>query len=149
MIRLGDILKEIGDSTVAPYKWEFYGDDDNDIRYYGFYTEHYPYSVRIFQDENQIEIEFSVPDEKDPNIEKWNIETNKGNVYKIMSTVLDIVKADLQKHPEVDTLEFAAVKKQGQSDNNSRSDLYLKYIKHQYPNAQVEKYGDAVLVKIK
>jgi hypothetical protein len=156
MIKLTDILLEIGDSSIKPYSFEFYGDDDDEIRYYGFDTKNYPYSVKITQHldnsgdlGNEIDIEFYVPDEEDPDLDRWNIETNKGDMFKIMATVAAIVKEDTQKHPEIDTLSFTPVKKQGKSDNNARSNLYLRYVKHEYPNATVERHGNEIVVKLK
>ena len=87
MIKLIDILKEIGDSSSQPFPFEFYGSPYDEERYYGFDTNHYPYSVHISHDEdtnNEIGISFFVPDEEDPEIDRYNIETNKGDLFRIM-----------------------------------------------------------------
>jgi hypothetical protein len=55
-----------------------------------------------------------------------------------MATVTAIVKKDLENHPEIDTLEFSAAKKEHEVENISRLNLYLKYIKHYFPNAKIE-----------
>jgi hypothetical protein len=150
MIKLLDILKEIGDASSQPYKFEFYGSPYDEERYYGFETSHYPYSVHITNyEDNEIEISFFVPNEKDPDQERYDIETNRGDLFKIMATVVAIVKQDLKTHPEVDTLIFTPVKKQGAIDNSSRANLYLRYVKHSYPGAKVESNGDEIIVKIK
>lgn len=151
MIKLIDILKEIGDASSQPYHFDFYGNNDDYDRYYGFETESYPYSVHIIQDEesnNEIGISFFIPDEDDPNIDSY-VETNKDSLFKIMATVVAIVKQDLKNHPEVDTLVFSPVQKQKEIDTNTRSNLYLRYIKYAYPNATVKNVGKDVVVKIK
>jgi hypothetical protein len=56
-----------------------------------------------------------------------------------MSTISAIIKKDIQDNPEVDTLIFAPSKKTGETNNISRLNLYLKYIKNEYPNAIITK----------
>ena len=70
-------------------------------------------------------------------------------MFRIMATVVAIVKQDLKTHPEVDTLIFQPVKKQGAIDNRHRTDLYLSYIKHSWPGTKIEKKGDVITAKIK
>jgi hypothetical protein len=66
-----------------------------------------------------------------------------------MATVVAIVKQDLKNHPEVDTLSFTPARKQGEVNTNARANLYLRYIKHSFPNATAEKIGSDIVVKIK
>lgn len=149
MIRLKSLLKEIGEATAQAFPFEFYGSPYDEDRYYGFETNHYPYSVHINNyEDNEIGISFFVPNEEDPNQDRYDIETNKGDMFKIMATVIAIVKQDLKTHPNVDTLVFEPVKKQGAVDNSSRANLYLRYVKHSYPNAKVETNGDEIVVKL-
>ena len=142
--RKGDIwkgLKEIGDSSSQPYSFDYYGESGFE-RIYGFNTEKYPYTVEITPDDenpNEINIRFYIPDENDPDIEDDNIVTNEGNLFKVMSTISAIIKKDIQDNPEVDTLIFAPSKKTGETNNISRLNLYLKYIKNEYPNAIITK----------
>jgi len=95
MIKLLDILKEIGDSSSQPYKFAFYGNYSG-LRVYGFDTENYPYTVELGgvtdeEEPNEIGVRFYVPDEKDPDIERDDIVTNKGELFKVMSKVTAIV----------------------------------------------------------
>jgi hypothetical protein len=134
-------LKEIGDSSSKPYPFESYSDSDWE-RLYGFNTENYNYTVEILSDDdapNEVSVRFYVPDENDPDIENDTIVTNEGNLFRIMATISAIIKKDLQKHPEVDTLIFAPSKKAGETNNISRLNLYLKYIKKEFPNAIITK----------
>ena len=152
MIKLLDILKEIGDASSQPYPFSFYG-DYGDVRTYGFDTEHYPYSVELSYDEyepNEISIRFYVPDEEDPELERDSVVTNTGELFKVMATVTAIIKKDLKSHPEIDTITFTPAKKEGETTNISRLNLYMRYIKNAYPNATIT-VGDrsSVIVKFK
>ena len=126
MIKLLDILNEIGDSSSQPYSFDYYGESDWG-RIYGFDTEKYPYTVEISPEDetpNEVNVRFYVPDENDPDIEDHTIVTNEGNLFRIMATITSIIKKDLQKYPEVNTLIFAPSKKQGETNNiekNSKS----------------------------
>lgn len=156
MIRLRDILKEIGDASSQPYPFSFYG-DYADMRIYGFDTESYPYTVELqytdldLYDEditNVLGVRFYVSDEKDPDIERDDIVTNKGELFKVMATVTAIIKKDLQDHPEIDTITFTPAKKEGETTNISRLNLYTRYIKNAFPNATITS-GDRGSVEVK
>jgi len=141
MIKLIDILKEIGDASSQPYSFDFYGNYSN-TRIYGFDTENYPYTVELGnvtdeEEPNEIGVRFYVPDEKDPDIERDNIVTNKGELFKVMATITAIIKKDLKNHPEIDSITFNPAKKEGETTNISRLNLYTQYIKNAYPNATI------------
>jgi hypothetical protein len=152
MIKLLDILKEIGDSSSQPYKFAFYGNYSG-LRVYGFDTENYPYTVELGgvtdeEEPNEIGVRFYVPDEKDPDIERDDIVTNKGELFKVMATVTAIVKKDLKNHPEINSITFTPAKKEGETTNISRLNLYTQYIKNAYPNATITS-GDRGNIKVK
>jgi hypothetical protein len=145
MIKLIDILKEIGDASSQPYSFDFYADDGN-MRIYGFDTENYPYTVELqyddldFYDEdttNVLGVRFYVSDEDEPDLERDDIVTNKGELFRVMATVTSIVKKDLSNHPEIDTITFTPAKKEGETTNISRLNLYTRYIKNAFPNATI------------
>jgi hypothetical protein len=142
--RRGDIwkdLKEVGDSSAQPYSFDYYGESDWG-RIYGFNTEKYPYTVEILPDDenpNRVSIRFYISNEDDPDIEDDSIVTNEGNLFRVMATVSSIIKKDLRDNPEVDTLTFAPSKKTGETTNISRLNLYLKYIKKEFPNVIITK----------
>ena len=149
MIRLKDILKEIGDASSQPFPFSFYGDYEN-MRMYGFETEYYPYSVELQYTDldnydeditNVLGVRFYVQDDEDPDIERDDIVTNKGELFKVMATVTAIIKKDLQDHPEIDTITFTPAKKEGETTNVSRLNLYMRYIKNAFPNATITAGG--------
>jgi hypothetical protein len=149
--QLAGIIKEIGDASSEPYYSEFIS-DFGDVRNYGFYSKDYPYTVELTQSEeapNELYIRFFVPDENDPDIERDDIVTDKGEVFKIMSSVKSSIDKDLKKHPEIDTLIFTPAEKSGKTNDQSRKNLYLRYINSAYPNAEIKQDGKTLYVKIK
>lgn len=145
MIKLTDILKEIGDASSQSYSFDYYGDFGH-ARIYGFDTENYPYTVELQYEDldnydgdsnNILGVRFYIPDEEDPDIERDNIAVNKGELFRVMATVTAIIKKDLKDHPEVDTITFTPAKKEGETVNISRLNLYTRYIKNAYPNATI------------
>lgn len=133
-------LSEIGDASAKTYKFDLYSDSEEE-RIYGFYTENFLYSVELTTDEdtpNALQIQFYTIDEEDSDIQDYGKVTNSGEMYRVMATVAAIVKKDLKNHPEINTLEFSAAKKTHEVENISRLNLYLKYIKHYFPNAKIE-----------
>ena len=157
MLRLIDLLTEIGDASSRPYSFDFYGDYEN-MRVYGFDTENYPYTVELqygdldSYDEdttNILGVRFYIPDEEDPDIERDDIVANKGELFRIMATITAIVKKDLADHPEIDTITFTPAKKKGETINVSRLNLYTKYIKNAYPNSTITPVGGKGGVEVK
>ena len=135
-----EFLNEIGDSSSKGYKFDFYGGDD--MRTYGFETPNCLYTVELEpsdESENVLNISFYVVDENDPDIQRDDIVTNKGELFKVMATVMNIVKKDLDDHPETDTLTFVPSKKEGETTNISRLNLYSKYIKNDFPKSTITK----------
>jgi hypothetical protein len=158
MIKLIDILKEIGDASSQPYSFDFYSDYDG-MRIYGFDTESYPYTVELqyadldnYDEDatNILGVRFYVADEDDPDMELDDIVTNRGELFRVMATVTAIIKKDLQDHPEIDTITFTPAKKEGETTNVSRLNLYTRYIKNAFPNATITARGRGrVEVKLK
>lgn len=158
MIKLKDLLKEVGDASSQPYSFDFYGNYD-DMRIYGFDTENYPYTVELryadldnYDEDttNILGVRFYVADEDAPDIELDYVVTNKGELFRVMATVTAIIKKDLQDHPEIDTITFTPAKKEGETTNVSRLNLYTRYIKNAFPNASITSGNrGSVEVKIK
>ena len=61
--------------------------------------------------------------------------TNKGEMYRVMATVADIVKKELKERPQIKTIAFEPTG-DDESDNR-RLHLYLRLIKKYKPNAKV------------
>ena len=149
MIKLTNILKEIineiGDGGSKPYKYKLTRTESNPdfgdyFRLYEFVTDlgtHYEVTFEIEEDYSKDEpwefmnIEFGV-DEKDGGGVSYKVETNKGEVFRVMATIVDITKKILKERKNIKTLTFSGTKKD--EDDNRRNNLYMAYIKKHIPN---------------
>ena len=160
MIRLKDILFEVGEGTAKPYKYKLTRtESDPDFgdyfRLYEFVTDlgtHYEVTFEIEEDFSKDEpwefmnIEFGV-DEKDGGGVSHNIETNKGELFRVMATIVDITKKILKERENIKTLTFSGSKKY--EDDNRRNNLYMAYIRKNIPNVKnIEIDGSEIRVDI-
>ena len=160
MIKLKNILLEIGDGGSKPYKYKLTRtESDPDFgdyfRLYEFVTDlgtHYEVMFEIEEDYSKDEpwefmnIEFGV-DEKDGGGVSYKVETNKGEVFRVMATIVDITKSILKERKNIKQLTFSGAKKS--EDDNRRNNLYMAYIKKHIPNVKnVEVDGSEVKVDI-
>lgn len=160
MIKLIDILNEIGDSSnIKPYYYENIIDDESE-RKYNFETDTVPptwYEVTIqeiepknpFSDEPiRANITFGVTDEEGHI--HFNSETGKGELYRVMATIAEIVKSDIKANPYIKVLSFDPAKRKDKDiGKNIRGELYARYIKHAFPQATISVEDGSVLAKIK
>ena len=144
---LQEVMTEIGESPTKPYEWEQVIFDE-DHRVYNFNTSQDPtkpelgtnYEVTLNEMEPE---EWDLPDEENgPSLavqfgvtdEEGNLSTktmtNKGEIYRVLSTIADIVKSDLESHKYIKTIEFVPSQRLGKDTDNSnaRSRVYLQYI---------------------
>ena len=160
MIKLKNILLEIGEGTAKPYKYKLTRtESDPDFgdyfRLYEFVTDlgtHYEVMFEIEEDYSKDEpwefmnIEFGV-DEKDGGGVSYKVETNRGEVFRVMATIVDITKSILKERKNIKQLTFSGSKKD--EDDNRRNNLYMAYIKKHVPNIKnVEVDGSEIKVDI-
>ena len=161
MIKLIDILNEIGDSSAQKYPWTFKIERENDgITYfeYEFKTATTPYSVILTEeklnavnDVYEMMIAFgvgrsigkqiiqkattSVGGKPSSSGVDFNQVVNKGEIFRVMATVIDIVEDAIvrseKKGKPVAVLSFRPTKKETSSGyklTNQRAQLYKAYI---------------------
>ena len=146
MIKLTSILKEIineiGDGGSKPYNYRLTRKDDDSFMLYEFVTDlgtHYEVTFEIEEDFSKDEewetmnIEFGV-DEKDGGGVSYKVETNKGEVFRVMATIVDITKKILKERKNIKTLTFTGSKED--DDDNRRNNLYMAYIRKHIPNVK-------------
>lgn len=158
-----EIVTEIGDSSIKPYKWE---EVDRETRFiYVRFT-----TAKGTEYEVDLEsIEYPDPNDDDMNVDAMGIEfmaktkgsdgysskitTNEGDIFKVMSTVADIIKKYLKKRifKDVEYLIYSPSKKPDQgSSKNQRDMVYRKFIAHEFPSADITAESNGVIVaKIK
>ena len=154
------LLVEIGDGGSKPYNYTLAREDvDEDFgfyfRLYEFVTDlgtHYEVSFEIEEDFSKDEpwefmnIEFGV-DEKDGGGVSYKVETNKGEVFRVMATIVDITKNILKERRRIKTLTFSSSKKD--EDDQRRNNLYMAYIRKHVPNVKnIEIDGSEIRVDI-
>ena len=141
MIKLMDILKEIGDATSAV---SYIHTDSGKSKYetvekYEFEIGEDTYVVTMFVSEvdttlpskegykkgsTGLQIMFGLKTDKYQGGD--TARTNKGVQYKIMSTVTKILKDYIAKHPELVEISYEPVKKS--IDDQAREKLYQIYV---------------------
>ena len=148
MIKLRDILKEIGEGSSKPYKYKFDSQDGNDIMY-TFTTEEsktdYEVDLFMYTQEtyaqqygvaNADKIKFPAMDISFRQAGgDYDEETNTNEQYRIMATVVAISKEMLSKQPKITTLLYAPTK--ADKDDMRRANLYKAYIQKQLPGSTV------------
>ncbi|MBL7902876.1 MAG: hypothetical protein JNK73_12845 [Bacteroidia bacterium] len=64
------------------------------------------------------------------------VATNRGEVYQVMNTIVEIVKNYMSEHPKVNVYEFTAVGREGETENaeNARMSLYKRFLPRIFDN---------------
>ncbi|HQQ93958.1 MAG TPA: hypothetical protein PLQ93_05350 [Bacteroidia bacterium] len=65
------------------------------------------------------------------------VATNRGEVYQVMNTIVEIVKNYMKEHPKVNVYEFTAVGRDGEDENaeNARMSLYKRFLPRIFDNS--------------
>jgi hypothetical protein len=158
-----EVVTEIGDSSVKPYKFQEV-DQEGRFVYIRFTTDKgTEYEVDLES------MEYPDPDDEDMNVDAMGIEfmakrkgeqgysskvtTNEGEIFKVMSTVSDIIKKYLKKRifSDVEYLIYSPSKKLDQdTPKNQRDMLYRKFITHNFSGAKfITDENDWIVAKIK
>jgi hypothetical protein len=127
MIKLKKILTELGEG-VPPYQWTGPKEQSGNVNYYFTTEDNDLYRVTFTGTEgNDWRLDFGVKESK-PDNEYYNsgAVTNKGRQYKVISTVMDIMKDFIESYP-ANVISFSGADKEG-SKTNQREELYKKYI---------------------
>jgi len=120
-------IKEIFDKPVDAYPFNESGDG-----IYMFESDSgNQYVVYIdVASENRISIDFGIADETG---DVDYPETNVGELYKVMSTIIAVAKNYISQHPEIEIISWSSVAKRGQKKigDTQRDKLYKLVIKKQ------------------
>ena len=144
-----EVVQEVGEGSIKPYKFEEV-DQEGRFVYVRFTTDKgTEYEVDLES------MEYPDPDDEDMNVAAMGIEflakqkgkdgysskitTNEGDLFKVMSTVSDIIKKYLKKRifSDVEYLIYTPSKKPDQvSSKNQRDMLYRKFITYNFSGAK-------------
>ena len=119
MIKLVDILKEIGDANSQPYEYSYDGSN-----YKAYFTTEYntQYKVSFKIVDGRMLIAFGViydSDYDDDDDLDYEVITNKGNIYRVMSTVMSIINRAISEF-NPNEIKF--------DSNDRKIKLYKNYI---------------------
>ena len=66
------------------------------------------------------------------------VETNKGEVYRVMATLVKVIRMFIREHPKVMIYEFTGTAKEGEPDEgvNARINLYKRYLPVIFPHEE-------------
>jgi hypothetical protein len=153
MIRLKKLLKEIGEATGPKYKWkkEISGDLNKlkGKQGYSFVTDSgLEYWVALKNKKKFIDVDFEADESYDV--------TNRGEMFSVMATIVDIVKSALEglntgsdsNNSDVLGIKYAPFQKGGDM-GAKRNNLYIAYIKKAIPNTEIIHAGGYTFVKFK
>lgn len=156
---LEQVISEVGEATAKPYYYEI-AIDDEDNRVYNFETDsntYYEVDLKEIEPENplsadegiRLNINFGITDEE--GTKDMKTLSNKGELYRVMATVVAAVKEDLANHKYIKTLEFEPSKRVGKDDaSNARETLYKRYVQKAFPQSTTSTQQDGkVIVKLK
>ena len=146
-----ETLNEVGEASTTPYKWEEeYTDDITTV--VRFETESgLEYNVELERDVYEgipiLEVEF-VAGMMDPDtggtMSSKTI-TNKGELFRVMSTIVDIIK-HFVKNTEAQGVTYSPSKKGDETiSTNQRNTLYKTFLKKQVPGVKFEEDSDYVV----
>lgn len=150
MIRLIDLLKEVGEGTSQTYKWKELSSDEWST-YVTFTTEsetEYQVELEYFQssfsfakDLPGFGLEFRAKLKGEDEFSN-TVVTNKGEVYKVMATITNIVQHYLKDNK---IITYSPEKKSGEEFGKQRDNLYKAFISKKVPNAEFKQYGEMII----
>jgi hypothetical protein len=149
-------VNEVGEANLKPYKWKEV-DADGYWVYTRFVTDsETEYDVDLkstnYIDDNlknlrTIEVEFSakLKDDWGPSAK---IVVNKGELYRVMATVADIVKKYIKKSKAQAIIYSPSKKSNEENFGVQRDNLYKAFISKAFPGAKFEKIGNLILATL-
>jgi hypothetical protein len=145
-------ITEVGEANLKPYKWQ-----ELDMNGYVVFTRF------VTDSETQYDINLETtpyyPEDSTSSIKALNVEfiakpkgaegssakivVNKGELYRVMATITDIIKKYIKKL-KVKAILYSPSKKQGEDFGTQRDQLYKAFIKKAIPGVKFEKKRDIV-----
>jgi hypothetical protein len=146
------LVFEVGEANLKPYKWKEV-DVDGWVTYVEFTTESeteysvdiatVPYFDNDLNNYKALEIEF-LAKPKDAQGSSAKIIVNKGELYRVMATITDIVKYYAKKF-KAKAISYSPSKKSDEEDFGSQRDnLYRVFISKAIPGVRFEKNSNFI-----
>jgi hypothetical protein len=150
MIKLVNLLKEVGEGTSQTYKWEEVSSDNwfTFVRFtteseteYEVELEYFESSFSFAKDLPGFNLAFSAKLKGEYEFSN-TVVTNKGEVYKVMATIVDIVQYYLKDNK---IITYTPEKKSGEEFGKKRDNLYKAFITKKFPNAEFKQVGEMII----
>ena len=143
-----ELISEIGDAGAKPYKWRRL--DRRYDTYYIFTTDsglEYQVMTELGSgDTLTVEYGVEVITKQGNKSIDYELVTNKGELFRIMATVVDIVQEFMKKNPEVKYIEFEGSK--NEAGDQRRNKLYMQYIKKHLKPKSIEDDGTLITIEL-
>jgi len=149
-------INEVGEANLKPYKWEEV-DREGYYVYTRFTTDsETQYDVDLkstnyidddLKNLRTIEIEFSAK-LKGAEGGSAKIVVNKGELYRVMTTVADIVKKYIKKSKAQAIIYSPSKKSNEENFGVQRDNLYRAFISKAFPGTKFEKIGNLILATL-
>jgi hypothetical protein len=150
MIKLVNLLKEVGEGTSQTYKWKEVSSDNwfTFVRFtteseteYEVELEYFESSFSFAKDLPGFNLAFSAKLKGEYEFSN-TVVTNKGEVYKVMATIVDIVQHYLKDNK---IITYTPEKKSGEEFGKKRDSLYKAFITKKFPNAEFKQVGEMIV----
>jgi hypothetical protein len=150
-------INEVGEANLEPYKWTEV-DSSGRVTSIEFTT---PSETKYEVDLTHIEIDD--PEDEDMSMEAIDIEflakpkgaegssskivVNKGELYRVMSTITNIIKHYLRQYRgDIKAILYSPSKKSSEEDfSNQRDNLYKAFILKVFPDAKIKQQGENII----
>jgi hypothetical protein len=150
------IIKEVGEANLKPYKWEEV-DMNGWVTFIEFTTESgteykvdlatVPYFDNDLNNLKALEVEFSAKP-KGAERSSAKIVVNKGELYKVMSTITAIIKHYIKKFKAKAVMYSPSKKSDDEDFGTQRDNLYKAFINKAIPGIKFEKEESSIVAII-
>ena len=149
------VINEVGEANLQPYKWEEIRRNSDWWTVVGFTTDsetQYVINLKtttyIDDDLNNykaLDIDFTAKPKDKRGKPSYKIVVNKGELYKVMSTITDIIKHYVEKF-KAKAISYSPSKKSSEEDfGTQRDNLYKAFISKAIPDIKFEKDKESIV----
>ena len=155
LVTPSSFVNEVGEANLQPYKWEEIRRNSDYWTVAGFITDsetQYVINLKtttyIDNDLNNykaLDIDFTAKPKDKRGKPSYKIVVNKGELYKVMSTITDIIKYYVEKF-KAQAITYSPSKKSSEEDfGTQRDNLYKAFISKAIPNIKFEKDKESIV----
>lgn len=143
-----ELINEIGDAGAKPYKWKWMNPKYDT---YSIFTTDSGLEYQVMTELGSgetltVEYGVEVITKQGNKSTDYELVTNRGELFRIMATVVDIVQEFMKKNPEVEYIEFEGSK--NRSGDQRRNKLYMQYIKKHLKPKSIEDDGTLITIEL-